>query len=121
MNESSLLSRRLVPLTAAGGVVLLVVAGVVLAGWYTHTPSLAELGMSPQPMPYNGAVGFVLAGLALLALAAGRAGWARLPAALMIALGLATLAEYLFNLDLGLDQALMTDFIGVNPVPGRMA
>src|SRR4051812_8297577 len=79
-------------------------------------------------MKPNTAVGLVLAGGALTAVrhAAGRPALGRVSkaaAAVLVALGLATILEYALGRDLGIDQVLWQEPAGVvgTAIPGRMA
>ncbi|USN99529.1 MAG: PAS domain S-box protein [Phycisphaeraceae bacterium] len=73
-------------------------------------------------MQYNTALGFVLCGVALTGLAFGRRLLAIVPSALAALLGVLTLSEYIFRVDLGIDELLMAQPItdGVSHL-GRMA
>jgi hypothetical protein len=53
----------------------LALGAVVLLGWYLHEPALIQVNPAFVPMQYNTALGFALAGLALLLLVRLRAGW----------------------------------------------
>ncbi|MGE5724666.1 MAG: PAS domain S-box protein [Acidobacteriota bacterium] len=78
---------------------------LVLIGWHTgQIVSSAALLCDSVPVRYNAGLCFVFGGTALLLLARGRIGWARVAAAPMAAIGLLTLCEYLFNVNLGIDQ-----------------
>jgi hypothetical protein len=73
-------------------------------------------------MQYNAALSFLLCGLGLLALAWGRVRLEMLCGIVVAALGLLTLYEYLFGLNLGLDQFFMQPFTTIRTShPGRMA
>ncbi len=112
-----------------GSAVLAILVGVlVLTGWAFDIPALKSVAPGFVSMKANTALGFLLLGIAMLlapplaarsrAVAAGR-----LAAALAALLGLATLAEYVFDLDLGIDQLLFSE--DPQPVrttyPGRMS
>ncbi len=95
---------------------------LVLAGWYTHSPALIQVLPAFVPMQYNTALGFLLCGVGLLSVALGRVRLAAACGAVAGTIGLLTLIEYLFGLDLGIDQLLMTHYITVETShPGRMA
>lgn len=93
-----------------------------LAGWATDVAWLTTLLPDQPPMMPNTAVALALAGLAgaFDLLGTRRQLWRALPqlaALLVIAIGVATLVEYGFDIDLGIDQLLFqTD---VEPFPGR--
>ncbi len=116
---------RLFSATAAVAVSLL--GGVVLVGWALDIPVLTSLSPSWVSMKPNTALGFLLAGVALSASQEGRGARARtlalVASAVMAAIGVATLAEYLLGLDLGIDQLLFSEPPGTigTFMPGRMA
>ncbi|TAN48505.1 MAG: PAS domain S-box protein [Methylococcaceae bacterium] len=107
-------------LSAAAAVMLLGVA--VLVGWYGRIPALIQVYPGQVPMQFNTALGFVLAGCGLAALCVNRHRWSIVCGAVVGLLGVATLAEHGFGLDLNIDQALFTHYITVaTDHPGRMA
>ena len=99
---------------------------LVLIGWYSHNRTLLQISPKFVAMAYNTALGFFLCGIGLLTVRREHSAPARLVSllcgTLTLALGLATLAEYLFSVNLGLDELLMKAYIrsGVT-APGRMA
>jgi signal transduction histidine kinase/CheY-like chemotaxis protein len=107
-------------LIASGGISLLLGA-LALVGWYFERPALARILPSSNPMVANTAVGFVLAGLSLLAIAAGRPKAALGGAIWNLLVGVLSLAEYALSLDLGIDQVLVRDWMGMGVHPGRPA
>ena len=113
-------SGRIAALTAGG---LSAVLGLlVIVGWHTHIAMLVQVHPTFVPMLYNTALGFVLCGAGILAAALGAGRLARLAGAVAGALGLLTLLEHLFGVDLGIDQLLMNHYITIHtPFPGRMA
>src|SRR5215510_6180373 len=94
----------------------------VMAGWHLHIETLLQLHPTFVPMQYNAALSFVLCGTGLLALTRG---WRRVAAAcsaLVTAIGLLTFSEYLFGINVGIDELLIKAFITVQTShPGRMA
>ncbi|MFQ5853036.1 MAG: CHASE domain-containing protein, partial [Candidatus Binatia bacterium] len=111
---------NLVAIVAGGLSVMLGL--VVLAGWYTHTAVLLQVLPASVPMVYNTAFGFFLCGVGMLSLVCN---WPRLATAfgaVVATVGLLTLIEYMFGVDLGIDQLLMEHYITVETShPGRMA
>jgi diguanylate cyclase (GGDEF)-like protein len=95
---------------------------VVLVGWHTHSPTLVQVLPALVPMKYNTALGFLLSGLGLLAIALDRP-WGALPgAAWSLLLGALTLIQDVFSLNIGIDELLMEDYIRVETAhPGRLA
>jgi PAS domain S-box-containing protein len=109
-------------LSKLAGLVSLALGTLVLLGWYLHEPALIQINPAFVPMQYNTALGFALGGLALLGLAWS---WPR-PAAVtgfaVLLVGVLTLIEYIFGLDLHIDQLFMRHYIDVETShPGRMA
>jgi hypothetical protein len=110
---------RLVLLAGTG---VLTLGIVVMRGW--HARNLAAIRVLPTvvPMYYNTALCFVLSGIGLLAVASKRDRLARLTGGIVGTLGGLTFSQYLFDIDLDIDQALMTDWVGFGSLPpGRMA
>jgi signal transduction histidine kinase/sensor domain CHASE-containing protein/ActR/RegA family two-component response regulator len=94
----------------------------VMAGWHLHSETLLQLQPTFAPMQYNAALSFVLCGIGLLALTRGRAGIAAACGALATVIGLLTFSEYLFGINVGIDQLLIKASITVQTShPGRMA
>jgi hypothetical protein len=91
---------------AAGSALFAVALGVaVLAGWFLHIPTLIQIRPHLLPMPRNAAASFVLCGLALLSLAAGGPRWLVVVCAGSAgALGLLTILEFVFGVNLGVDE-----------------
>ncbi|MBT4823010.1 MAG: hypothetical protein HON70_45310, partial [Lentisphaerae bacterium] len=108
-------------LVGAGGVSV-ALGLTVLVGWYTHSETLIQVLPAFVPMQYNTAVGFLLAGIGLLLAGFGRPRLAMVCGGVVLALGLVTLAQYVFGVGLGIDQLLMEHYITVETShPGRMA
>ncbi len=118
------------PRTAALVAGLIAIAGgvTVLVAWLFDIPVLMSVQPSFVAMKANTAAAFTLAGLSL----ALRARFSRFAPARWVAgacaaatavLGLLTLCQYLFGLDLGIDQVLLQEPAGVvgTLAPGRMA
>lgn len=103
------------------GALLLLGAGV-MAGWMARSALITQISPQFAPMQFNTALGFFACGLALLAMQWRRINLARGAAAVVLALGLLTLLQYLLNWDSGLDTALVEPFTQVKTShPGRMA
>jgi signal transduction histidine kinase len=98
---------------------LVILCGLVVAGWYLHAAGVMRLGDTMMSTKLNGA-------LAVGAVAGGHL--CRRPAVRLAlfgfggAVGLAVLAEYAFDVDLGIDQLLVRDDTTLEGrVPGRPA
>lgn len=95
---------------------------VVLFGWYTHSVTLIQVFPAFVPMQYNTALGFLLSGLGMLALAYGRPQLVLALGGLVTIIGSLTLIEYIFGFDLRIDQLLMEHYIETKTSHvGRMA
>ncbi|ATX79725.1 PAS domain S-box-containing protein [Mariprofundus aestuarium] len=95
---------------------------VVLVGWHTHNVSLIQINPAFVPMQYNTALGFGLAGAGLFAVLASNMLLRTCIGMTLIVLGSLTLAEYVFLIDLQIDQIFMNHYVDVNTShPGRMA
>lgn len=84
---------------------------VVMGAWHLRLTALIQVLPGSPPIRYNTAVAFLLSGLALRALAKG---WRRLAGGLSVLVALIgglTLAQYIFEVDLGIDQLLMQDYL----------
>jgi hypothetical protein len=96
---------------------------VVLSGWLTGSNALKNIGLDTETMKVNTALGLLAAAVCLAALTnpSRRARHVATVAGLLVLLdGAAHLSEYVFGVDLGIDQALFQDApVVLNP--GRMA
>jgi PAS domain S-box-containing protein len=107
---------------AASGASVAALGGLVVAGWLTVAVALIQVLPGLPPMQYNTALGFMICGAALLAAALDLRRPTALLGGLAAMLGLATLCQYLFHADLGIDDLLVETYVltGVTH-PGRMA
>lgn len=112
------------------GVGIVLAGFLVLVGWVFDIRHLMSVLPELVVMKANTALGFVLGGLCLWLSGPGHDPSVpkrnpRLATALALllgVLGVLTLAEYGFNLNLGIDQALFQDvYVGPGMPPGRMA
>jgi PAS domain S-box-containing protein len=95
---------------------------LALIGWHTHIAILVQGRPSSAAMVYNTALGLFLSGMAVVSLALGRPRVALAGSFYGVVVGLLTIIEYLFRLNLGIDQLLMNAYIVTgNAHPGRMA
>ena len=101
------------------------IALCALAGWALGMSALKSLLPQEAPIEANAAVALLLAGGALFTLSRGapaRGSSARLLAAAVLLIGLATLAQHVFDADLRIDELLFRDTSEVpGSVPGRMS
>jgi hypothetical protein len=95
---------------------------LVMLGWVLGSSALIQVSPAFAPMQFNTALGFLVAGTALLMLNSAPPIVARLCGAFTAILGAATLCEYLLTVDLGIDELFMDGYINVGTSnPGRMA
>ncbi|MFZ4579046.1 MAG: sensor histidine kinase [Myxococcota bacterium] len=110
------------------GVITIIAGSSVLVGWQLDIAALKSVLPSFMAMKPNAAVAFIFAGASLALTArfasSAPARWAAHACAVATALiGLLTVCQYLFGMDLGIDQWLFLETAGgVGTVaPGRMA
>ncbi len=108
-----------------GGAVLLLLGVLVLLGWLWKIELFTTFVSDRITMKPNTAIGFLFLGLALFLLTSYSKGrktqlWCAVSATAVILVGLLTLSEYLFHVDLGIDQLLFRDLVQMH-YPGRMA
>ena len=122
MTEGNSITRRWTTAVITAGCISAALGLLVLVGWYTHSVVLIQVLPAFVPMQYNTALGFFLCGAGLAALAYGRLPVAIACGSVAGAVGVLTLAEYIFGVNLGLDQLFMEHYITVETShPGRMA
>src|ERR1051325_5774006 len=92
----------------SGGIAV-VLGSFVLMGWYTHTLALVRVRPVFAPVQPNTALLFVLTGVGLLSFVAQRPRLTIATASVITGISALTLLEYLFAVDLGLDQLLLTN------------
>ena len=100
---------------------LVVFGAVSTLGWWLRVEELLQPVAGMAPIKLNGALGFLVLGLVLLALEFGqrRLAWFALAPAV---LGALTLGETIFHRDWRIDELLATDFLLVDTEqPGRMS
>jgi PAS domain S-box-containing protein len=107
---------------AASGASVAALGGLVIAGWLTVAVALIQVLPGMPPMQYNTALGFMVCGAALLSATLDLRRPTGLLGGLAATLGLATLFQYFFQSNLGIDDLLVETYIltGVSD-PGRMA
>lgn len=104
------------------GLGVLILGMLVLFGWYLNVPLLIQVHPSFVPMQYNTALGFLLCGAGLICLNFNRSHFSLGLGSITLLIGGLTLIQYIFSVDLGLDQLFMDHYITVKTHhPGRMA
>ncbi|MEO8145279.1 MAG: CHASE3 domain-containing protein, partial [Betaproteobacteria bacterium] len=118
--------RVLMALVLLAGIVPALIGLTALSGWAFDIATLKSVLPGAVEMKANTGVGLVLSGLVLTILACRPPlpveRLARILALAVAALGLATLGQYLFGWQLGIDEALFRDTANAyNATPGRMS
>lgn len=99
----------------------IVLGATVIFGWYTHNQLLVQVIPTYAPMQYNTALCLLLSGLAIL-LIRKVAIVAAIFGLVTFLIGGLTLIQYIFNINIGLDQLFMEHYIDVATSHlGRMA
>src|ERR1700674_4946679 len=101
----------LVALGAAAGIVVALIGVAGFLGWVFGIPALKTVAIGVASMKPNTALGFVFGGVAIAAagFAPERQGLRLALAAVPALLGAASLIEYSFGIDLGIDQFWFAD------------
>ncbi len=125
-SESSKLLLWVKAWAKVASILVALIGGVVILGWLFDIPTLKSISPAWVTMKANTAIGLVLgsASLWLLSQATRRScRYAQILAAIVWGLGLLTLIQYLFNVNLGIDQLLFRESAGAvgTSAPGRMA
>ncbi|HNT86376.1 MAG TPA: GAF domain-containing protein, partial [Candidatus Hydrogenedentes bacterium] len=131
MNRASQdkLIQRFRIVSRGAGMIVALVGGMVLIGWVGDITELTNILPDYVAMKANTAIAFLLSGIALWLLREVppttplRTTMGRACALLALMLGLLTLAEYVSNIPLGIDEALFRDSQSAVQTshPGRMA
>ncbi len=96
------------PIALGGACVALGLAGML--GVVTRSPALVQLVRGTTPIRFNTAVCFVVAGAGVVAAAVGRRAVVLVSAAVLATIGGLTALEYLFSVDLRIDELIVRDF-----------
>lgn len=94
----------------------------VIYGWHTQNIKLIQISLTFAPMQYNTALGFLLCGISLPLTLLKKQTVSKVISISIILLGLVTLSQYLFSMNIGLDELFMLhDITTKTSHPGRMA
>lgn len=94
----------------------------VLVGWYIKSTAIIQVFPQFAPMQYNTALCFLLSGIGLFALDKEKYPITKICALIVGFIGIATLLQYIFSFDFGIDQLFMEHYIMTKTShPGRMA
>jgi PAS domain S-box-containing protein len=108
-------------IVVAAALTALVPGLLAIVGWLIHVSDFTRLSPAMPAMQFNAALGLVFCSLGLLAVVTNRRRGALAAGALLLILGVATIAEYAARVDLGIDNLLFRH--PTNPDitwPGRM-
>ena len=95
---------------------------IVIAGWLLHIPSLIQVLPTYVPMQFNTALCFLLVGVGLLSTKYRWRNIVIITGLIVGTIGVLTLVEYIFAVNLGIDELLLKHYITVETShPGRMA
>ncbi|MCP3871710.1 MAG: PAS domain S-box protein [Desulfobacteraceae bacterium] len=95
---------------------------VVLVGWFSHNETIIQILPIFVPMQFNTALGFLICGIGLLLKPFGFNRIVTIFGLMAFVIGFSTLLQYIFNINLGVDQLLMDHYITIETShPGRMA
>lgn len=101
-------SNRLIMVT---GAIATCLGLIVMLGWHIQNRLLVQVFPYAVPMRYNTALAFVLSGVSVLALGQKRYKIARWLGIIVGAIGVLTLLQYFFDINLGIDELLMKDYL----------
>lgn len=94
----------------------------VLLGWHLNIAALIQVMPQFAPMQYNTALGFLVSGIGLFAVVKKLSHISLACGSVIVLLGGLTLLQYIFSMDLAIDQFFMDGYINVKTShPGRMA
>ena len=106
----------------AAGITSTLLGLVVLTGWYTHNLTLLQISPNFIPMHYHTALGFLLCGLGLLAIAWGRSWLTLICGGIVLMIGLLTLIQHIFNVQVRINWLLINPDSNIDvPYPIVMA
>ncbi len=104
------------------GALAILLGSLVLLGWAIHSPFLIQVLPNLAPMQRNTALNFILSGIALLEIVIAKPRLILIGSAITAALSAGSILEYLFHVNLGIDELLGVAFITTHtPDHGRMS
>ncbi|MEK6760029.1 MAG: ATP-binding protein [Deltaproteobacteria bacterium] len=92
----------------------------VIIGWHIGSSALVRGFASFEPMRYNAALGFVVSGAGLFLIWLERRVYGSFCAVAVAVIGASAAIEYIYGVDLGIDELFVKDVIS-SANPGRMA
>ncbi len=104
------------------GLLCIVLAITVMAGWQTENQILVQIHKSFAPMQFNTALAFLFSGLALICVYKGRRDCSQVAGVIVAFIGFSSLLQYVFHIDLHIDHIFTDHTITTKTShPGRMA
>lgn len=105
------------------GYALVFVGFLVIFGWLLDVPILRSLSPNFVSMKFNTAVAFVILGMSFIFFVEKKLIIAKVGASLVLLIGFLTFSEYVFGVNLGIDELIIKDVPSavLTAVPGRMA
>jgi PAS domain S-box-containing protein len=104
------------------GVVAASISALVLVGWFSHIPAIIQINSHLVPVQFNTALSLFAASLGLIFLQTKWKRMAALPGAVVFCIGTLTFAQYMLNVNVGIDELFMHFYLSTVPIhPGRMA
>ena len=97
--------------TAICGSLTALLGAVVLFGWFTHNLALLRICPTFVAMAPNCALGFFLLGISVLLIGLPKTSASRIAGWGVLLIGVLTLAEYIFRVDLHIDSLLVAAYI----------
>lgn len=95
---------------------------LIIIGWYTHSLFIIQPSEHFVPISFNGALCFFFAGASLFFLSRGNLIATYIFTLMLLYIGVGTLSQYIFEINLNLDELFIDAYISANPAyPGRMA
>ena len=102
-------------------ITLIIFGLLILSGWHSGNVVLIQIIPHFDLMTYNAALLFLVSGFGLFASCQGMRKLTLYSGIFVLCFASMTAAQYLFGIQLGIDQLLMNDFLSANEIsPGRM-
>jgi len=121
MVNPSRMDGRLLLIVRATAALAIVVGLISLIGWWLLDPAIIQVHRAMFATPHNAAIGILLSGVALILILVHRPRAAAACGIATATIGILTLGQYLFDIDLHVDQLLYKHPAGEGySMPGRM-
>jgi PAS domain S-box-containing protein len=105
---------------AISGITLIIISVLVILGWIIKIPFLIQIKPYSAPTSFNTALGLLFLGLTITMLLYDKKQLVRIFSIVPLLIGTLTLAEYIFNINLYIDQLFVKPFLSSGEeFPGR--